>query len=141
MGKIVKLVVMMLLAGNISVFAQNEEMTSYEKGRVELSAKTMEMIFGYLDQESQAGLLLYMGAAVQNTNIEFDQDVIEDFIIKFCDLEFVYPYKTAIKNKLRPLDMGPVVGDYVLEKWKKVGQWYIIERKKLDATKTQLDKK
>lgn len=141
MGKIIKLVVMMLLVGNLNAFAQDVEMTPYEKGREELLGKTVEKILGYLDKFDQLRLMVIWATCAKSVDLQWsDYDTAEDFIIKFCDLEDVYPYKTAVKKMLLPLDLSVEFSDYAIQKWKTVGQWYKVERKKLDATKTDIDK-
>ena len=141
MGKILKLVAMVLLTVNINAFAQNEAITPYEEGREKLVAETFEKLMSYFGDFDKLKFVMVWKLSADSVNLEWtDPDVVEDFIIKFCDLEDVYPYKTAVKNKLLPIDLSIEFSEYVLQKWENVGKWYKEERRKLDALKTDLDK-
>ena len=76
----------MLLVGNLNAFAQDVEMTPYEKGREELLEKTVEKILGYLDEFDQLRLMVIWATCAKSVDLQWsDYDTVEDFIIKFCD--------------------------------------------------------
>ena len=137
MEKNIKIISLFLLIV-MNVYAQTDEITTYEQARYDLANKTIVKMSEQLTSSEKVNFLSPLTAAFENAYNIFDRTIVlEEFIDYFCNISAFFETETfSMSNSL---DLSLDYEDYVLQSWHALGRWYVKEREKLEKTKTQLD--
>ena len=138
MEKNIKIISLFLLIV-MNVYAQTDDITTYEQARYDLADKAIVKICEPLTEYEMTALMLPLANELKKVNNIFDQTaILEGVIAHLCELsEFLKVDQSYIyvSNSLNLYSYE----QYVLQSWHALGKWYMAEREKLDKTKTPLD--
>lgn len=138
MRNIFSLFICILLSS--SIFAQNFDMTPYEKGRKELADEALSKIFDSFSALDQLAFGTSFLNAIGKTDDIFEQTAIaENFIVSMCGVGDMF--KTEANYLASSIWAPTAYTGQMLQNLKVIGEWYKTQRTALEKSKTEKDVK